>query len=313
MGNLVSVIMTTYNEELVWVKEALDSIMTQTYSNMEVIIVVDKPDEQGVIALLRQYEARYEQVKVLVNERNIGLALSLNKAFAVARGDYIARMDADDICEPERIELQVQLLEQNPNIHLVSSNCKYIDSDGVLTGEQKIGSKRPDKVKKGLMYTNFLIHPSWLMRREVFDKLGGYREFECSQDYDFLLRMISQNYHILLTEQKLVRYRLRDSSISSSRGFKQYLIAKYIRKLHDEREKSGTDSFSLESLEDYLSKNQLQLKNEKFTQSHHKFTDVRQAGSKLDKLTKASACLLYSKYSRDLLINSVFYKFAIRM
>nr|WP_239565983.1 glycosyltransferase [Paenibacillus sacheonensis] len=310
---MVSVIMTTYNEKLEWIEESLNSLLAQSYRNIEIIIVVDRPDDANIIALLHNYQRNYPHITVIVNEKNIGLARSLNKAFKFSSGVFLARMDADDISKPTRIEKQIQTLYEHPEIQLVSSNCEYIDENGEIIGQQNIGSKSEDQIRRGLKYINFLIHPSWLMRREVYEQLNGYREFECSQDYDFLLRMISHNFKIALSEQRLIKYRQRRNSLSSSRGFKQYLISKYIKKLHLEREKTGNDSFSLESLNLYLAGNQISVNDETFNNSLYKFIALRDASSKILKVKGILRCLFFSVYSRDLLINSLLFKIVVKI
>ncbi|MGH0677373.1 glycosyltransferase family 2 protein [Bacillus luti] len=308
MNGLVTVLMTTYNEEVEWIKAALDSLIHQTYKNIEIIVVVDNPNDVERINFLKLYEKRYKQFKLLINEKNIGLASSLNKGFKLARGKYIARMDADDISEKNRIELQVKMLEKDLNLHLVTSSCTYINEDGIILGEQNRGNMDPSQVRKGLEFINFIVHPSWLMRREVFERLDGYREFECSQDYDFLLRMISCNFNISVCESKLVQYRIRSNSISSSKSFKQFLIAKYIKLLHKERRRTGKDSFSLNNLNDFLIANDYDTKNEVYNLSHKKFMSIREVNSRPEKILTLLQCVFISRYSRELLINSILFK-----
>ncbi|PEJ65957.1 glycosyltransferase [Bacillus toyonensis] len=308
MGELVSVLMTTYNEKVEWIQSAIESMINQTYKNIEIIVAIDKPDEMEITEVLNAYKNRFSHIKIIVNKTNMGLAGSLNECFKLAKGKYIARMDADDISEKNRLELQVKELEENPDIHLVTASCRYINEYNQVIGEQSIGSKNAMQVKKGLKYINFIIHPSWLMRREAFEELGGYRQFECSQDYDFLLRMISHGLDIKVCKKHLIQYRVRSNSISSSKSFKQYLIAKYIRELYEERNKKGIDSFSLANLNQFLIKNQYTSDMERYDISHKKFMSIREEGNKIKRVMNAFQCLVLSKYSRDLLISSVLFK-----
>ncbi|MEM5016269.1 glycosyltransferase [Metabacillus indicus] len=308
MSELVSVLMTTYNERIDWIKDAIDSILTQSYRNLELIVVVDNPNSLEIINFLKEYNGYSPKLKVVVNKENMGLAESLNIAFSISTGKYIARMDADDISDITRIEAQVSLLDDNPDVGLVSTQCKYIDESGQIIGEQSIGGKSNEEVKRGLNYINFLIHPSWLLRREVFQTLGGYRNFECSQDYDFLLRMVSENFKIMLYSEKLIRYRVRNNSISSSKSFKQYLIAKYIRNLYHARNQGREDSFSLDNLDKFLKENRYHQDFKKYSTAHETFMGIREKGNLLNKLKAAVKCIFLSKYSRDLLKSSVLFK-----
>ncbi|MCD0089063.1 glycosyltransferase family 2 protein, partial [Streptococcus agalactiae] len=107
-----SVIMSIYNEPLKYIKSSIDSILSQTLKNFEFIIVIDNPDREDVYDILQTYLASDARVKVLSNERNMGLAYSLNKAIKYSVGNYIFRMDADDISYPERFEKQINFMEK---------------------------------------------------------------------------------------------------------------------------------------------------------------------------------------------------------
>ena len=112
----ISVIMSVYSERVDWIRKSIDSILNQTYSDFEFIIVNDKPDKEENAQLLEEYAARDSRIKVLTNEENIGLTKSLNKAFALAEGEFIARMDADDMALPERFKIQLEFMNAHPEI-----------------------------------------------------------------------------------------------------------------------------------------------------------------------------------------------------
>ena len=117
----ISVIMTVYKESKEELKESFESIINQTYKNIEFIIVIDNPKEQWRIDFIKSYND--SRVKLVVNKENLGLPLSLNKALKLVTGNYIARMDADDISMPERIEKQLDFLKKN-NYDLVGCNMR---------------------------------------------------------------------------------------------------------------------------------------------------------------------------------------------
>ena len=98
----ISVIMSTYKEPIEWIRRAIESILNQTYKNLEFIIVVDAPTYKELISLLNNYKDKDDRVKVVVNDSNIGLVESLNKALSLCNGSYVARMYADDKSLPER-------------------------------------------------------------------------------------------------------------------------------------------------------------------------------------------------------------------
>lgn len=315
MESLVSVIMTTYREEINWIKDSLNSLIQQTYNNIEIIIVIDDPYQENIIQLLKEYQRDFLNIKVVVNKSNLGLANSLNKAFKLAEGNYIARMDADDISKVDRIEKQVEILESNPDVHLISTLCEYINENGNVIGKQSVRYKDYKQVKRGLKHLNFLIHPSWLMRKEVFEKLNGYRNFECSQDYDFLLRLINVNFNIAIYNEELVQYRVRENSLSSGKGFKQYLIAEYIRNLYYERINNKVDSFSLDNLSLFLEEKKYFDENEhqKYSISHGQFMKIRECSNLVAKLNQSLKCMFISKYSRSLLLKAILFKVSTKI
>ena len=99
----VSVIMSTYKEPIEWIQQSVDSILNQTYKNLEFIIIVDNPEYAELVSLLNDYADSDDRISVVVNNNNIGLVKSLNKALSFCTGEYVARMDADDISLPERL------------------------------------------------------------------------------------------------------------------------------------------------------------------------------------------------------------------
>ena len=129
MCELVSVVMSVYNEPVDYVTKAIESILNQTWENIEFIIVMDNPSNAELGELIKSYGAQYNNIFIMENEKNMGLPYSLNRAISKASGKYIARMDADDISFPERIEEEVLFLKKN-NYDMVASNRIDIDEEG---------------------------------------------------------------------------------------------------------------------------------------------------------------------------------------
>ncbi len=116
---MISVIMSTYNEENMLIRQAVESILNQTYSEFEFIIVLDNPKNIEIANLIQEYASRDKRIVILKNEKNLGLVKSLNKALEISKGEYIMRMDADDISEKDRIEKEYKFLKEN-NLDLVA-------------------------------------------------------------------------------------------------------------------------------------------------------------------------------------------------
>ena len=139
----ISVIMSVYNG-MPYLQEAVKSILNQTYKDFEFIIVDDASTDDSLKYLKGINDKR---IKILSNEKNLGLAVSLNKALNAARGEYIARMDADDISKPERLHIQLNFMELNPQIDICGSFVSVIDENGKLVGSIKKPTT-DDKIKK---------------------------------------------------------------------------------------------------------------------------------------------------------------------
>jgi len=233
--------MSIYNEDEKWLSQAIESILNQIYKEIEFIIVCDNPNNQKAIELVKKYKMTDDRIKLIKNEKNIGLAASLNKGYSIANGSYFARMDADDISLENRLFKQIEYFEGNNCVELLSTNVMLIDED-----EQVIrkGSQYPDNhdfISETLMFVNIMNHPSWMMKREVFNKLNGYREYPIAQDYDFLLRAKQAGVQFGLLNDQLLKYRVRRNSIS---GTKLLTRLKYNEELK-RRHRTGNESMVL--------------------------------------------------------------------
>ncbi|MDA0155589.1 glycosyltransferase [Vibrio sp. Makdt] len=230
--NKVLVLMTTYNESLEHLSEAINSLKEQTYTNFDVIIIVDKPDVDEIIkSYLLNLASLDGRFNIHINKFNLGLANSLNLAFDIMKDKdyaYIARMDADDISVPNRFKEQVKYLDNAKDADLIGTSAITINEQSDVTGEfnVKLGSVDLD-------YGSDSIHPSWMMRFYIFSRLSGYRDFRCSQDYDFLCRAKLAGFKIKNINEKLLYYRIRPNSIGASKKLiqrrRKYHISKNYR------------------------------------------------------------------------------------
>lgn len=267
----ISVLMAVYNETIDYIKESIESILDQSFSDFEFIIVYDNPKNQFLWSQLEKLVKNEPKIKLLKNEKNIGLALSLNKAFSYSSGNFIARMDADDIALKNRFQIQHNFLKQNRDIALVASNFTYIDSEGKDSGQSKIKIYSEKQMLKTQLKTNILSHPTWFLRREAFESIQGYRNFPTSQDYDFSLRLLASGYKIMVLEERLLKYRVHDSSITTGSSYKQFLISSYIKELYKQRRKNGEDLFSEDKIERLI--NESKIGAEKFEKGKKKLRE----------------------------------------
>ena len=206
----ISVIMSVYNGEI-YLREAAESILNQTITDFEFIIVNDGSTD-GSLKIIESYTD--ERIRVIRNDRNIGLTKSLNKALQQAKGEYIARQDADDISLQNRFEEQLIYLEKHPEVALLGTSAYKIDERGEILAKVIVPTKPDKDPLKGSQF----FHGSLMFRKKVIDRLGGYNElFRYCQDYEFLLR-ITKLYELRNLPQVLYKFRFHKDNIRFKRG-----------------------------------------------------------------------------------------------
>ncbi len=221
----VSVIMSTYKEPLEWVSKCVESVVNQTIKPYEYIIVIDCPHNCELIGLLNEYANKYQFIKILVNDVNSGLVNSLNRALKNCNGDYIARIDADDYAELNRLELQLAYMDEM-KYDIVGSGYNVFYDDLVL--EKRLGITNDKLCKKILKYSTCIAHPTWMVKSEVYKSLDGYRNIDSCEDLDFLIRAASKGYKMGSVKKPLVWYRNNPSSISHVNNYRQKAIKQFL-------------------------------------------------------------------------------------
>ena len=190
-----------------YLKNAVESILQQTYKNFEFIILNDASSDETQKYLKNLKDQR---IKLIVNKKNLGLAKSLNKTLDIAKGRFIARMDADDVSLPKRLEEQLFFLKKHPKIDLCGTWVDLIDSDGKIVGEKKYPTKSKD-VKKSIYWYTAVIHPTFMAKKTFFEKIGGYRvNYDFAEDYD-LLQRAKKIFTIVNIPKKLLLWRLQNN------------------------------------------------------------------------------------------------------
>lgn len=203
---VVSVVMATFNEPVEFIQTAIESILDQTVRNIELIIVDDSTEPETLAAIDKyQNDAR---VIVIRDTQKIGFVPALNIGLRLARGNYIARMDSDDISEKNRFEREVLFLERNPKYSIVCSAIKIINEKGLITS-QRIFPPFSFAYKIYAVIRCPFSHPTLMMRREIVDKGYFYDEnFKKSEDAEFWLRLMKDGYLLTNTTEFLLRYRV---------------------------------------------------------------------------------------------------------
>jgi glycosyltransferase involved in cell wall biosynthesis len=217
----ISVVMPVYNAEK-YLDESIQSILNQSFVDFEFIIINDG-SKDNTKNIIERYKKKDKRIILINNVKNLGLQISLNKGLKVARGKYIARMDADDISLKERFNIQVNYLESNPDIYLIGGSAIVIDEGGNKLG---VFLKYDDiiRIAKKLRKVNCIIHPSIMFKntREFF-----YREkFKTSEDYDLYLRILTSNKKMTNLPNILIKYRISKKSFVSTMPNQEYYFKK---------------------------------------------------------------------------------------
>jgi len=244
MPPTISVIMSVYNEPNLYIKKSVDSILNQTFSDFEFIIILDNPENKRIRSLLEAYLEKDTRVLLILNKKNRGLARSLNKGLSLARGEYIARMDADDISIKYRLEKQVDFLNKNPGISLVGSAAVTINEKGQTLNTITNPFHHQELLVHFLKGFTPCYHPTWLFRRKLLEELDGYRNLPVGQDYDFLGRALDCNFEISNIEEPLLKYREHIQKIGNQKNITQIILGEYIRYCFEKGTISNNKYFS---------------------------------------------------------------------
>lgn len=215
----ISLIMSVYNGED-YLAEAIESVLNQTFREFELIIINDCSTD-GTSEILEKYASMDSRVKVHTNEVNLRLPSSLNKAMSYAQGKYIARMDADDICLPDRLARQFDFMEKNPHISL--SSCRFMTlKNGVISSGGCGGKGDNESIKALLLVTNPILHPGIMAKADVIRDLGYDKNFTCTEDMELWTRFVMAGHNIEILPEYLMIYRLHDKQITETTLEKQH-------------------------------------------------------------------------------------------
>ena len=214
----ISLIMSVYNGED-YLAKTVESVLCQTFTEWEFIIINDCSTD-NTSKILAEYASKDARVKVHTNETNLRLPSSLNKALSFAKGKYIARMDADDICMPDRLQKQYDFMEANPNVDL--SSCRFLTlKNGVYSSGGCGGKGDSESIKALLLVTNPILHPGIIAKADVIKELGYDKNFTCTEDMELWTRFVLNNKRVEILSEYLMIYRLHDKQITETTLDKQ--------------------------------------------------------------------------------------------
>lgn len=207
---LVSILMPVFNTPVAWLREAVDSVLAQAYEHWELVLIDDGSTAADLMHALPALAARDQRIRLARLETHQGISAALNRGLDLARGQWITFVDHDDVLEPDALFQNVNVLQENSNIDLI-----YSDEDKLT--EQGFDSPmlKPDWSPDFFLSCNYLCHLIFL-RRKLIDDVGTFRpDFDGSQDYDFLLRVIERTNRIVHIPRILYHWRRSESSSAS--------------------------------------------------------------------------------------------------
>lgn len=207
--------MAVYNGEK-YLREAIDSILRQTFTDFE-FIIVDDASTDGTTEILARYAGHDNRINVLTNRENLGLPKSLNRGLKHCRAPLVARADADDICDKTRLAKQAAFMDAHQEVGILSCQRWWMEADGTIKNSSHAPLNDAD-IRFHLLFSNCILHPGVMSRADVVSKAGGYDESKwTAQDYDLWARLKDKTRFAILDEP-LVYYRLHNASIGTTRG-----------------------------------------------------------------------------------------------
>lgn len=197
----ISVVMSEYNTKREYLCTAIESILNQTFKDFE-FIIVDDCGKNNLDEIVEKYNDK--RIKIVKNDKNRGLVYSLNHGIKEAKGEYIVRMDTDDIADKKRIEKLYGYIKSHPEYAVVSSRVVEFSEN------QKLGilGKKGEKSKKDIMHGNILIHPSVIMRKDAIEKVGYYKDYTRAEDFVLWCDLLLDGYRLYTMNDILLKYRV---------------------------------------------------------------------------------------------------------
>ena len=209
----ISVVMTVYNSEK-FVKQAIDSVLGQSYNDFE-FIIVDDGSVDNSLNIIQEYDD--PRIRILVNEKNSGICYSSNRGISEATGEYIARIDSDDICHKDRFRVQVDFLDSHREIFMCGTWRNLLYSDGKII-ESNVSVTKNNEIGFMLLFGNPMItHSTVMFRREEYNRKGySYERFVQAHDYKLWTQFIMDNKKIEIIPKRLLDYRINESGITAT-------------------------------------------------------------------------------------------------
>ena len=213
---LVSVIMAAHNADK-YIVETIESVLSQNYTNWE-LIVTDDASTDTTRSIVARYAEKDPRIKLIPLDTSVLQTIARIKAIEMSSGEYLAILDADDISLPDRFKVQVDFLENHPDVAVVGSAAELIDQNGVHIGQKEKTGNFTELAFKLLLQTQF-IHSAVCMRKKAYDAIGGYDGVTYriyAEEYDLWNRFADKGYGLTNLPEILIKYRIHPQGISQS-------------------------------------------------------------------------------------------------
>jgi glycosyltransferase involved in cell wall biosynthesis len=211
---VVSIVVPVFEPHPVYFRQAIESVLNQSFSDLEVIIVEDPSSSSGRDLLSGLRDSRMIHI---VHDKRTSLSRQHNRGLSEARGAFICRFDADDVCAPDRVERELEFLRGHPDVDVVGSCLTIIDDSSRIVGERRYPIEHA-AIVMALRRYNSIANSTVMFRREVYERFGGWRDSTLpAQDYEWYSRLAAGGVRFANLPLSLVQYRLHPGSIKSSK------------------------------------------------------------------------------------------------
>ncbi len=210
----ISIVLPAYNCSN-YIAKAIESVLNQSFTDFELIVINDGSTDD-TSAIIHEYDD--PRVKPFDNLTNEGLVFTLNRGITLANGQYIARMDADDICMPNRLQLQKNWLDEHTETAVIASTICFINDGGAKTGQwtKDQATTTFSSIKKMMVFQNCIAHPTVMLRSQIAKKYQYNKEQLHCEDYDLWLRLLADGHRIEKIPEDLLQYRVHPTSVTGT-------------------------------------------------------------------------------------------------
>jgi glycosyltransferase involved in cell wall biosynthesis len=215
-----SILTTVYvKENPKFLKESIESMLSQTALTDDYVIVKDGPLTEELDAILDEYKSKYPFINLVALPNNVGLGCALNEGLKVCKNDLVARLDSDDISMPDRCELQLKAFEQHPEYAIVGSDMDEFDDDPNVITAHKVMPHTPDELYRYGKRRNAFNHSSVMYRKSVLEQYGFYSNRRRSQDVELFSKVLYGKHQCINIDKALIKFRCGSTRVTRKKSW----------------------------------------------------------------------------------------------